>query len=117
LRSVCWGHSTKNYFAECFLEALDKEGILSSVFCEHSAKLTVVSYRRQLTTICREPFFAKYLALVKEVFAESLLVLRVWLSAETLVAKCRSMPRVTLDKVYFVEFPINSSQQRAGSWW
>jgi hypothetical protein len=64
-----------------------------------------------MMTLCREPFFAEYLALGKEVFDEIIFYAEsLALGIETLFAECRSMPRATLGKVYFSECTINNSR-------
>jgi hypothetical protein len=79
---------------------------------QHSAKLTTASFRRQLTTLCREPFFSGTWLSAKKSLARSVLCPEIG-SRQRLLVECRSMPRATLAKVYFVECPIHSSRQRA----
>jgi hypothetical protein len=79
-----WEKKKHVNIAECLLVTLGKKVTLLSVSLGYSAKLTDVSYRRHLTTFCRERIFAEHWVLGKDVFDESLLMLRVWLSAKTL---------------------------------
>jgi hypothetical protein len=57
-----------------------------------STKVTVVSFTRWLTVVCRVPHFAECLALGKESFAECTPVPRVLLSTNTIVTESRTLP-------------------------
>jgi hypothetical protein len=91
----------KIYFVECPCKAyrvspgqtLVKVPSFPSVNVWRSIKITVVSYKRLLTVICRASSFAKCLALDKAVFTECLTVSRVLLSI-----KKRSLTRVGLNE-------------------
>jgi hypothetical protein len=72
LSSVKERHSAKYIVSSANRWALDKEAILSSANAWHSAKLTVVSYRRLLMTLCRVSLFSESLRLDKMVFVECL---------------------------------------------
>jgi hypothetical protein len=50
---------TKIYFTECPTGALGKKDSLPSTRTRLSAKITAVSFRRRLTTLCRAPQFAE----------------------------------------------------------
>jgi hypothetical protein len=85
-------------------KTLGKEVILLSAKVWRSAKLTVVSYRRLLTTLCRASCFAESLTLGKGGFAESLSMSSVSLSVNDVVAESLISPRVILDKECFAEW-------------
>jgi hypothetical protein len=72
--------------------ALGREDSLPSARTFLSVKVTVVSFRRRLTALCREPPFAKCLALGKEIFAECIPVPRVLLSANVVVTESKTLP-------------------------
>jgi hypothetical protein len=74
-----------------------------------SAKITVVSYRRLLTALCRAPPFAECLALGKDFFAECIFMPRVLLSVNALVTEGRTLPSVELGK----DCPTKSTRQSA----
>jgi hypothetical protein len=78
-------------------------------------KITVVSYRRLLTTICRASPFAECLALGKEIFVECLHVPRVPLSVNVVITECSILPSAALGKDFFVECPTkkHSVKRRA----
>jgi hypothetical protein len=71
--------------AECQRGAIGKEDSLPSAITQLSAKVMVVSFRRWLTALCREPPFAECLALGQEIFTECIPVPRVLLSANAVV--------------------------------
>jgi hypothetical protein len=70
-----------------------------------SVKITVVSYRRMLTSLCRASLFAECLALGKAIFAECLHVPRDPLSVNVVVTESMTLTSTTLDKYFFVECP------------
>ena len=59
---------------------LDKEIILASVIRRHSAKVTIINYRRLMTVLYRGSRFAECLALNKAFFVERLSMPSVFLS-------------------------------------
>jgi hypothetical protein len=71
---------------------LAKEASLSSANTRRSAKITVISYRRTLTALCRAPPFAECLTLGKDFFTECISMPRVLLSVNTLVTESRTLP-------------------------
>jgi hypothetical protein len=98
--------------AECVRPGtLDKKTSLSSVKARRSTKITAVSYRRLLTTLCRAPPFAECLALGKVFFAECLSVPRVLLSVNVVITESRNLPSAALDKEVFAECPTESTRQ------
>jgi hypothetical protein len=89
-------------------ETLGKETSLPSANSRRSAKITAVSYRRLLTTLCREPLFAECLALGKNFFIECISVPSVMLSVNALVTKSRSLSSAALGKNFFAEYPTKN---------
>jgi hypothetical protein len=78
-----------------------------------STKIMTVSFRRWLTTLCRESSFAECWALDKGVFAECFSVPGVLLSVNVVVTESRTLPSAALDKDFFVEYPTKNTRQRA----
>jgi hypothetical protein len=68
-------------FVECQDNTLGKEVALLSVWLKHSAKVTVVCYRRLLTALCRVLVFVES---CKSVFVESRFIPSVRRSAKTI---------------------------------
>jgi hypothetical protein len=67
----------------------------------HSAKLTVVKYRRLLMALCRASPFDECLTLGKEVVVECLSMLSVLWSVNVVVAASAISPSVVLAKDFF----------------
>jgi hypothetical protein len=95
------------------LKTLGKEASLPSAEAWCSAKITVVSYGRLLTALCRAPSFVECSALGKDFFAECISVLRVLLSVNAVVTESSTLPGASLGKDVFVECPIESTRQSA----
>jgi hypothetical protein len=77
----------------------------------HSAKITIVSYRRLLAALYRASLFAECVALGKVVFVECLPVPRILLSVNMVVTESRTLPSAALGKDGFVECPTKNTQQ------
>jgi hypothetical protein len=75
------------------------------------AKITAVSFRRQLTTLCRALPFVECLG--KYFFAECISLPRVLLSVNAIVTESRTLPRAALSKDFFVECPTKNIRQSA----
>jgi hypothetical protein len=93
--------------------ALGKEDSLPSAKTQLSGKVTAVSFRWRLTTLCREPPFAECLALGKEIFAECIPVPRVLLSANAVVTESRTLPSAALGKDFFAKCSTKNTRQSA----
>jgi hypothetical protein len=111
LPSVQGRHSAKLALPSVKRGALDKEASLSSARTRLSAKITTVSFRRQLTALCRALPFAECLALGKDVFTECFPVPRVLLSVNMIVTESRTLPSVALDKDFFAKCPTKNTRQ------
>jgi hypothetical protein len=100
------------WFAECWAATLGKVSSLRSANVWRLAKITVVSYRRLLTALCRASPFAECLTLDKDVFVECMSMPSVLLLVNMVVTESRTLPSArqkALDKA-------SSTQQRAGFW-
>jgi hypothetical protein len=92
---------------------LGKEVGLPSADARHSAKITAISYRQRLTTLCRASLFAEWLALGKAVFAECLPMPSVQLLVNVAVTESKTLLSVALSKYFFAECPTKNIPQRA----
>jgi hypothetical protein len=111
LSSVQEWHSAKRIVPSVRRKTLDKEASLPSAKAWCSAKITVVSYRRLLTALCRALPFTECSTLGKDFFAECISMPRVLLSVNEIATKSRTLPSAALGKDFFVECPIESTRQ------
>jgi hypothetical protein len=88
-----------------------KKQPLLSVNAWRSAKITIVSYRRLLTSLCRVSSFAECLTLGKEVFAECLAIPSVLLSVNVIVTESVTLSSAALSKEFFTECPTKSTRR------
>jgi hypothetical protein len=84
-------HSAKNNLPSVGFETLDKVYSLPSAKACRSAKITTISYRRLLTSLCRASPFVECSTLGKAVFAECLPVSRVLFSVNMVVTESRTL--------------------------
>jgi hypothetical protein len=105
LSSVQEWHSGQHALPSVKVKTLGIEASLPSVKARHSAKITVVSYRRLLTALCRASSFAECLA-----HSAKLSLPRVLLSVNTVITESRTLSSVRQKALG----KAPSTRQRAG---